>query len=273
MGEDFRLKWNDHHSVFFSTAESLCHGDHLTDVTLSAGDKEFSAHKLVLSICSNYFSQLFAPRPESQKLHRRRPADGAAIVYLKDVDSKHMELLLNYMYRGEINVEESELMGLLATAKSLQIKGLTEADDDDTKGNYHSDSQAVAGTSRGASSSSMAKKRPAPRPTNSSNAPSTSSSSSSAAKKIKEETLEPHAGAPVPVVVGADDYNEPDEATNDEYLEGDDDPSAMLESQDDYNLDTSQGESMAYEGDPNNPGVSTHFVVSVLTCIFLCYMF
>jgi len=253
MGEDFRLKWNDHHSVFFSTAESLCHGDHLTDVTLSAGDKEFSAHKLVLSICSNYFSQLFAPRPESQKLHRRRPADGAAIVYLKDVDSKHMELLLNYMYRGEINVEESELMGLLATAKSLQIKGLTEADDDDTKGNYHSESQAVAGTSRGASSSSMAKKRPAPRPTNSSNAPSTSSSSSSAAKKIKEETLEPHAGAPVPVV-GTDDYNEPDEATNDEYLEGDDDPSAMLESQDDYNLDTSQGESMAYEGDPNNPG-------------------
>ena len=97
--------------------------------------------------------------------------------------------------------------------------------------------------------------------------PSTSSSSSSAAKKIKEETLEPHAGAPVPVVA-TDDYNEPDEATNDEYLEGDDDPSTMLESQDDYNLDTSQGESMAYEGDPNNPGVSTHFVVSVLTCIF-----
>merc|ERR1711976_322538 len=172
---------------------------------------------------------------------------------LKDVDSKHMELLLNYMYRGEINVEESELMGLLATAKSLQIKGLTEADDDDTKGNYHSDSHAVACLARGSSSSSMAKKRPAPRPTNSSNAPSTSSSSSSAAKKIKEETLEPHAGAPVPVV-GTDDYNEPDEATNDEYLEGDDDPSAMLESQDDYNLDTSQGESMAYEGDPNNPG-------------------
>ena len=35
-----------------------------------------------------------------------------------------MELLMNYMYRGEINVEENELMGLLATAKSLQIKGV-----------------------------------------------------------------------------------------------------------------------------------------------------
>ena len=117
MGEDFRLKWNDHHSVFFSTAEQLCNGDHLTDVTLSCGSKEFNAHKLVLSICSTYFNQLFAPKPGKS----RRNAE--AIVYLKDVDSRHMELLLNYMYRGEINVEETELMGLLATAKSLQIKG------------------------------------------------------------------------------------------------------------------------------------------------------
>ena len=121
MGEDFRLKWNDHHSVFFSTAESLCQGDFLTDVTLTCGSKEFSAHKLVLSVCSTYFSQLFASKSDPKK---RRPADNAAIVYLKDVDPRHMELLLNYMYRGEINVEESELMGLLATAKGLQIKGL-----------------------------------------------------------------------------------------------------------------------------------------------------
>ena len=28
-----------------------------------------------------------------------------AIVYLKDVDPRHMELLLSYMYRGEINVQ------------------------------------------------------------------------------------------------------------------------------------------------------------------------
>ncbi len=126
MGEDFRLKWNDHHTVFFSTAESLCNGDHLTDITLSCGDQEFSAHKLVLSICSTYFKNLFTPKPMS----KRRPADSAAIVYLKDVDPRHMELLLHYMYRGEINVEEAELMDLLATAKGLQIKGLTDGPDD-----------------------------------------------------------------------------------------------------------------------------------------------
>lgn len=36
----------------------------------------------------------------------------------------------SYMYRGEINVEETELVSLLATAKGLQIKGLADSNDD-----------------------------------------------------------------------------------------------------------------------------------------------
>jgi len=252
MGEDFRLKWNDHHNVFFSTAEQLCHGDHLTDVTLSCGDKEFSAHKLVLSICSSYFSQLFAPRPQSST--RRRPADSAAIVYLKDVDPRHMELLMNYMYRGEINVEETELMGLLATAKGLQIKGLTENDEEDSKPQQtYSDhsSPAVASTS---SRNSVTKKRPAPRPSSSGAAsagPSTPSGSShSAPKKIKEE-IKPFIEA-TPTVV--DTYPDTEPTNEEDYLEAED-PSEMGVESHQYDLDTEQGESMAYEGDPNNPGV------------------
>ena len=92
MKENFKLKWNNHHSIFFSTAEALCQSDHLTDVTLSCGQKEFSAHKIILSICSTYFNELFAP-----KTNKNRPANEAAIVYLKDVNPHHMELLLHFM--------------------------------------------------------------------------------------------------------------------------------------------------------------------------------
>ena len=249
MGEDFRLKWNDHHSVFFSSAEQLCHGDHLTDVTLSCGTKEFSAHKLVLSICSNYFNQLFAPRPEGRK--SRRPADSAAIVYLKDVDPKHMELLLNYMYRGEINVEEKELMGLLATAKGLQIKGLTESDADEDD----SDTANEQNTEQTRPSSN---KRPAPvsRPVPSSSQPSS--------KKIKEEHIPKHESLVVEheeAVIDEDatgthhDYN-PTQASNTPYLDHMDDPSELID-QSDYSLDGNQsGEAMVYEGDPENSGVS-----------------
>jgi len=247
MGEDFRLKWNDHHSVFFSSAEQLCHGDHLTDVTLSCGTKEFSAHKLVLSICSNYFNQLFAPRPEGRK--SRRPADSAAIVYLKDVDPIHMELLLNYMYRGEINVEEKELMGLLAAAKGLQIKGLTESDADE-------DDSETANEQNTEQTRPSSNKRPAPasRPV-----PTTSQPSS---KKIKEEHIPKHESLVVEheeTVVDEDatgshhDYN-PNQASNTPYLELDD-PSELID-QSDYSLDGNQsGEAMVYEGDPENSGV------------------
>ena len=254
MGEDFRLKWNDHHSVFFSSAEQLCHGDHLTDVTLSCGTKEFSAHKLVLSICSTYFNQLFAPRPEGQqgRQRSRRPADSAAIVYLKDVDSKHMELLLNYMYRGEINVEEKELMGLLATAKGLQIKGLTESDTEEDENETQTNINAN-NSGRSNSSNTHSNKRPAPsRPSTSSQQPTS--------KRIKEEHTPKHESLPEQdhsEVVDEDEANNDHEFSNQgpQYVEVGD-PAELID-QSDYSLDGNQsGEAMVYEGDPENPGVS-----------------
>ena len=180
MGENFRLKWNDHHSIFFSTAEELCMEDHLTDITLSCGKQEFSAHKLVLSICSTYFKDLFAPR-QNQKgnsKYHHRPASQAAIVYLKDVKPSHMELLLNFMYRGEIHVQEEELMDLLATAKGLQIRGLSESDNGEEESNHRP-------------ISAIPKIQTEPTTTKRNNAvkrPSKESQHPSTSKKIKEES-------------------------------------------------------------------------------------
>merc|ERR1712088_454634 len=158
--------------------------------------------------------------------------------------------------------EENELMGLLATAKSLQIKGLTESEEDDTKSsNQGSYSEPSAVTPR----PTVSKKRPAPKPLSTSAVPtpSTSSGSSLPAKKIKHDIKQEEIQIQ-PEVVSADPFQAEDETgpeQAEEHLEADD-PNLELESHD-YNLDTSQGaESMAYEGDPNNPGVSTHFIVS-----------
>ena len=120
-GEDFCLKWNDHHTVFFSLAETLCRGSQLTDVTLATAETTFPAHKLVLSVCSSFFRELFS-KPEMI-------SSQTSVVYLKDVSSKQLGLLLSYMYRGEINVEEYDLIHLLQTAKGLGVKGLSEVDD------------------------------------------------------------------------------------------------------------------------------------------------
>jgi len=267
MGEDFRLKWNDHHSIFFSTAEQLCEGDHLTDVTLSCGSREFSAHKLVLSICSTYFSQLFAARPENSK--RRRPADSAAIVYLKDVDPKHMELLLNYMYRGEINVEESELMGLLATARGLQVKGLTESESEEASNTSRPTStgassgggggpNSTGGSHRTSSNNTSALKRPHPA------ARGNSQLAASSIKKVKEEVAE--------AVTTDDEFPSQPSAVTDFLEGGDGDDTSEMVDPDGYNLEESQGESMLYEGDPDNPGMEltsyAHLKASDKKCQF-----
>jgi len=115
MSEDFMLKWNDHHSLFFVGAEELCESEEYTDVTLAAGTKFFPAHKLILSICSPYFRQLF-----------RSMGKEKTVIYLKDVDPRHLDLLLQYMYKGEIKVKESELVSVLQVAQGLDIKGLSE---------------------------------------------------------------------------------------------------------------------------------------------------
>ena len=43
------------------------------------------------------------------------------MVFLKDVPARHMELLLAYMYKGEILVQESEMKDFIETATSLQV--------------------------------------------------------------------------------------------------------------------------------------------------------
>ena len=84
-------------------------------MTLSCGEHNFPAHKLVLSVCSPYFRHLFLRNP------CKHP-----IVVLKDVHFKYMKLLLMYMYRGEVSCPQKDLHGLLRTARSLQIRGLVE---------------------------------------------------------------------------------------------------------------------------------------------------
>src|SRR5699024_6235544 len=73
------------------------------------------AHKVVLSACSSYFQTLFVDHPS------RHP-----IVILKDVRFAELRTLIEFMYKGEVNVEYCQLSALLKTAESLKVKGLAE---------------------------------------------------------------------------------------------------------------------------------------------------
>lgn len=75
--------------------------------------------QMVLSACSPYFQALFVNHPEKHP-----------IVILKDITFADMKSLLDFMYRGEVSVDQERLTAFLRVAESLRIKGLTEVNDD-----------------------------------------------------------------------------------------------------------------------------------------------
>lgn len=74
---------------------------------------------MVLSACSPYFQQLFVNHPEKHP-----------IVILRDIPYADMKSLLDFMYRGEVSVDQERLSAFLRVAESLRIKGLTEVNDE-----------------------------------------------------------------------------------------------------------------------------------------------
>lgn len=116
------LKWNNHKITFFEILRTLREKSSFTDATIAVEGKFYPVHKLVMSTCSEYFQDIFA----------RTPCKSPVIV-LKDVRSQDMDALLDYMYLGEVNVNQNDLASLLKTAECLRIKGLAVPDEDPTK--------------------------------------------------------------------------------------------------------------------------------------------
>lgn len=45
---------------------------------------------------------------------------------MKDVKYQELRAMMDYMYRGEVNISQDQLAALLKAAESLQIKGLSD---------------------------------------------------------------------------------------------------------------------------------------------------
>lgn len=113
------LRWNNHQSNLLSVFDQLLHDESFVDVTLAVEGQLLRAHKMVLSACSPYFQALFVNHPDKHP-----------IVILKDVPYSDMKSLLDFMYRGEVSVDQDRLTAFLRVAESLRIKGLTEVNEE-----------------------------------------------------------------------------------------------------------------------------------------------
>ena len=120
MSEKFCLKWNDFESNVSKSFGLLRNEEYLHDVTLVCDDNsQVSAHKLVLSACSEYFKTIF-----------RNNSHPSPLICLEGVSSPDLRNILDYMYNGEANIFQENLDKFLSLAQRLKILGLLQSNSD-----------------------------------------------------------------------------------------------------------------------------------------------
>merc|ERR1719189_1013032 len=96
----------------------------LQDVTLQCGGHSVKAHRLVLALCSEWFRTVLESLP---------PSTPHPVLVLWDASPADMGLLCDFMYHGQVNVQQDRLPSFLALASRLEVKGLTQTSEEKNK--------------------------------------------------------------------------------------------------------------------------------------------
>ena len=113
LADKFCLRWNQHLENIGGALQECRAAWEFSDVTLACDDEEIKGHKVILSASSPVLRGLLQRYPHPQPL-----------VYLRGVRGKHLAAIVDFIYRGEVDMEHSELATFLDLARDLQIKGL-----------------------------------------------------------------------------------------------------------------------------------------------------
>ena len=114
--ENLCLTWKDFQDTIMNSFKTLQKDGDFYDVTLVTEDlKQHKAHKFILSACSEFFKSILKANTHSHPL-----------IFLNGVDSNNIQLVLDYIYFGEVSICEDQLDEFLSKAKTLKIEGLVK---------------------------------------------------------------------------------------------------------------------------------------------------
>ena len=116
--EKLTLKWDDFQSNASSSFRRLRDTDDFYDVTLVSDDQQqMSAHKIVLAAISGYFKKVLKENKHSNPL-----------LCLNGVNSLELRGVLDYIYNGEVQINQEHLDNFLKIAQRFQLDGLLEVE-------------------------------------------------------------------------------------------------------------------------------------------------
>ena len=128
MPDKLSITWGKFQSNLLKTLKS---SEYFTDVTLVSDDlQQVEAHKLVLAACSGYFGSILKTNTHPHPL-----------LCLEGVSSAQLSHILQYIYNGEIMLNQDDVEQFLTIAKRLRLQGLTSDDDQESK--PHSETEEI----------------------------------------------------------------------------------------------------------------------------------
>jgi len=131
MEHQYSLKWKNYSQNVSTVFARLREEELFVDVSLTTLDRQvIRAHRVVLSAGSGYLEKILAVNT----------CEHPTIV-LSNLRYKELKLLVDFMYSGEISVDQPNLGGLLEAASWLQIKGLYENKAEDPESREEKESQ------------------------------------------------------------------------------------------------------------------------------------
>ena len=116
--EKYCLKVDEFESNFFDSLRDVRFTEDLSDVTLVSDDETFvKAHKLVLSASSVFFKKIFMME-----------AKNIPVLYIRGLSEKDLKNVVDFVYNGEVQVEQKELSKFIEVANDLKLKGMFQND-------------------------------------------------------------------------------------------------------------------------------------------------
>ena len=115
--EKLSLKWNEFTANVKKSFQNLRKEEDFFDVTLIGDDfKHVTAHKLVLSANSQYFKNVFS--------NNKKYFQSNAMICLEGVNFNDLNNILDYVYQGEVQIQQDELDRFLVIAERLKLEGM-----------------------------------------------------------------------------------------------------------------------------------------------------
>ena len=120
MNNEVCLSWNLFEENIKESLRDLREEQDYFDVTLACeGDFQVDAHKIILSMGSLFFRDIF-----------KKSKDKNTFVFLRGLKQRQLENLMNFLYYGESRMEREDLNDFFKISKELRIKGLESYQED-----------------------------------------------------------------------------------------------------------------------------------------------